>query len=691
MPNTPPPAPPNTDPEIHRELQALKRWRDDAVASGRLARNVIRDTDLTGIVQYARKDVRLVRERLTAAGKFLAEEIVEVQVAVSAAEHPREPSGRRPETERSSQRVEGPVRSPRAGLVEVPAVAPAAEASAPTQEDLEQQRTSLAPRFARTRRVVRADPVTDLRIREVPAGLRLRWGGDPEAEEVTVYRVVSLDERPPSSPESGRLVVISYDATTVDTRPATAAVRYLRVFSNTGPTIEEAMEAQPRLVAEGEHVFSLTDVDVHEEAGIVTGQWPELAGARRVHVYRIPVEELYAATTADPRYRHETGEANLNGFTDRSAARGRTYQYDLFVEAVVGEDVELSDVTSVEVSVSASLSPVTDLTVSKTYGADGAMTFSLRWTRPDAGAVVIYRTQTGPAAGAASTVHEISALPGTELREDDRLRSRIVTAEAGVQELHDVSAPSGWSRVHLTPVTLLNGRARIGETVTQLIIGAPVEPEVVERCSYQLVKFGWPEGAAKVVVSQRPRDEPAALPAEGPGYAEIDREAYDRLGGMQLGRLLPTAGCSVHLAGVAYQAGDVEFGPPVAADYPGLVRLAYAVEQRRRFFQLDKVVVRISAASELRTVPAFVLVHRPDRLPLHVHDGTPLPVLRDVELVSAPSRQFRPDSLSSEFSTVGWSAGVRGLTGYVRLFVDDFAGRYALLDPPLSSLRLPPR
>ena len=48
--STAPQGAPNADPQVHRELQALKAWRDAAVRSGRIRPNVIADTHLTEIV-----------------------------------------------------------------------------------------------------------------------------------------------------------------------------------------------------------------------------------------------------------------------------------------------------------------------------------------------------------------------------------------------------------------------------------------------------------------------------------------------------------------------------------------------------------------------------------------------------------------------------------------------------------------
>ena len=82
----------------------------------------------------------------------------------------------------------------------------------------------------------------------------------------------------------------------------------------------------------------------------------------------------------------------------------------------------------------------------------------------------------------------------------------------------------------------------------------------------------------------------------------------------------------------------------------------------------------------------------PDRLPLHSRDGRPLPVTLDGD-GAAPNPRFTPPVLGAGAPNLTWSAEVRDLAGFVRLFVDitdERRSNVALLDPPLADLRLVP-
>jgi hypothetical protein len=85
-------------------------------------------------------------------------------------------------------------------------------------------------------------------------------------------------------------------------------------------------------------------------------------------------------------------------------------------------------------------------------------------------------------------------------------------------------------------------------------------------------------------------------------------------------------------------------------------------------------------------------VHSPDRLPLHHRDGTALHLTPAGDPHAAAGVQVRPSVLRAA-SEATWTASVSGLLGYVRLFVvaaPELVERVALLDPPVSSLRLLP-
>jgi hypothetical protein len=115
----------------------------------------------------------------------------------------------------------------------------------------------------------------------------------------------------------------------------------------------------------------------------------------------------------------------------------------------------------------------------------------------------------------------------------------------------------------------------------------------------------------------------------------------------------------------------------------------YHLEHRARLRKPDKIVVRLQAEREVHNPPSFVLVHHPSRLPLHHADGQRLQVVLDAPQVTPAMEVFQPRKLGRALSSVGWSAEVRGLRGYVRLFASGGA-MLALLDPDPRSLQVPP-
>ncbi len=296
-------------------------------------------------------------------------------------------------------------------------------------------------------------------------------------------------------------------------------------------------------------------------------------------------------------------------------------------------------------------------------------------------------------AGLEAETRDESALPGAGLPIDLRVGYPVQAFPEGRTGMREVTCPHAWDRVYFTPVTLLEGKARVGRTVSQAVIPLPDDPVVVERTQHQVLKFGWPGNAASVGVSLGQPGAPATLPVEGRSYHEITREAYQRLGGLQFPTRLPAHGCSVHLAGIAFVNRQRVYGDPVVAEYQGLLKLGYSIEVKRAFGRgADRVLIRLTAEEERSDCPLFVLVHHPERLPLHARDGELLPVVPDLETVSQPTLQFRPARLGPQPSEVPYRSIVRGRRGFVRLFADlrpELLRRIALMDPPVQTLTLP--
>jgi len=341
------------------------------------------------------------------------------------------------------------------------------------------------------------------------------------------------------------------------------------------------------------------------------------------------------------------------------------------------------------VAVSALLSPVADLSI-QAHGTAEDWLFDLNWTDPPAGRVVIYRTPTPPSAGLGDDVQEESALPGARLRVEDRLAHPTHLDAPGRTGMREVPSPIGWDRVYFTPVTLIEGRAMVGRSVSQVMIPVPEDLVIIERTQRQLLKFSWPGDAAAVAVGLGQLNAAAGTPQEGPGYTEISRDTYKRLGGHQFVPPLPSGGCSVHVAGMSFVDRLRVYGDPAVTQYPGLLRLSYSTEfKRSRLQRSDRVIIRLASQVQLSNCPPFVLVFNTDRLPLHHRDGVLLPVGLTTDETSTDKPQFRPARLGPTHQDATYRANVKGLVGYLRVFPDlppEMLSQVALLDPPVSSL-----
>ena len=507
-----------------------------------------------------------------------------------------------------------------------------------------------------------------------------------------MYRLVAKDDEPPWDPASADLVKITAELTGTDPREFVSGVRFYQVWRNTGSSVEQAELRQPRLHAEGVVVAPIQQLSLREDGGRVIGQWYALSGTSKVHVYRIPMEHAGRAGL-NSAYELDTGDANLTGFIDREPVRGKRYLYRFYAQAQVNGVDTLSQPVGQPISVSALLSPVDDLSV-RGHGDQDDWRFDLAWTPPASGKVVVYRTMAAPTAGLEAETRDESALPGAGLSADLRVGYPVQALPDGRTGMGEVPCPPDWDRVYFTPVTLLEGRARVGKTISQAVIPLPEEPVVVERTQHQLLKFGWPGKAASVGVSLGPPGAPATLPAEGRNYQEITHDAYDRLGGLQFPTRLPPHGCSVHLAGIAFVNRQKVYGAPAVTEYSGLLKLAYTIEVKRKGLGRgpERALIWLTAEEDLSDCPPFVLVHNPERLPLHARDGELWPVAPDLETVTEATLQFRPNRLGRQPAEVPYRATVRARRGFVRVFADlkpEMLRWIALMDPPVQSLTLP--
>lgn len=673
-------------------LPALLRWRQQLISSGAVSAKSFKEAHVRNVLRSGRHDVAGIRAMLPGSVAEYAEDMARVLDELNAqTTGPAQAADHGPDADRAA--AKRPVRE---------------DDSAPYREDtafvcpaVPVPPDGFAPFIFREqttepqRIVIR--PVTDAASGQQT--IELTWppyqSENAESDSFTVYRVVSSEENEPYSPDRAQLVAATAATSARDPRPPTSAVRRFQVWVNTGASRAEALAAQPVLHATGVRPSPVQNVVLGEDSGRVVGQWTVFPGVSAVHLYRIPAGE----TAGDEmRYQILADSDNIVGFVDADAEPGRRYLYRARCKVIVDGVERLSDPAQAEVQVSAVLAPVDDLSL--TPHSDDSAVLDLGWTSPPAGRVLIFRTQDLPEAAESAELAE-SALGLAGLRPALRLNYPI-------SEHHDrdgrrrsvmagVPLPTEWSRAYFSPVTVLNGWARLGKTISTVRTGSITDVQLIEYCSKQVLTFAWPDGAAAVSIHLAPKDYDPRTGLSGRHY-EIAFEDYHKFGGHQfLKNELPAGGCSLHLAPVAFSAGHRIQGPITSIQYAGLLRLWYSVKISR-----DRAGHPLTAALTIRAEtddvigsPPFVLINNAQRIPLSITDGEPVDVapLGDRgEMAAQPAKQFKWSVLRSDGTSQVWVGDVAGRQGWIRLFADvgdpKRLQRLALLDPPVDALRL---
>ncbi|OBG81544.1 hypothetical protein A5699_08570 [Mycobacterium sp. E802] len=633
-------------------LAPLLAWRQQLVDSGAVAARSFKEAHLRLVLRSGRTDVEQIREMLPGSVAEHAEEMARVLAELDspAPDHPVDhPADHPPEAQSDT-------RAPQPGAVH-----------------------AIAFRRGESR----------------PDAVELSWPDYQANGGVVLYRVVSAEDRAPRSPENADLVAATPLSAASDDRPLTGPLRYYQVWVITGASRSDALSTRPVLHAAGVLVAPLRDVAIREDSGLVIGQWTAPPSPCVVHVYRIPIEEAGETEIDEARHRILADKDNREGFVDTGAVRGRRYRYRARCAAEVDGVAVVSEPDDVDLDVSAVLAAVTDISVDSSF--DGA-SFDVSWTALGA-EVVVYLSQSGPSAGNVSTELPENALEQVGLTPELRLHRAVVDQSQpdGSRRtlMSGVPWPEGWSRAYVTPVTVLAGRAVLGRTVSAVRTGIIRDIELAEYCNKQVLTFDWPDGAAGVVVTLAPKGHDPRAGLTGRSF-EISLEDYEKYGGMHLTGALPVAGCSLHLAPVAFSGGRRVTGPVASIEYPGMLRLQYAVRiGRDQAGYPTTATVAVRSEYDVPGSPSFVLVNNPQRMPLSVHDGQPVdvaPLDAQGQLADQPSKQLRWSALTTSGSGELWAANVSGLHGWIRLFLNipDPAQlrTLALLDPPVQTLQL---
>jgi hypothetical protein len=663
-------------------LPALLQWRQQLIASGAVSASTFKEAHLRLVLRSGRRDVEQIRAMLPGSVAEHAEDMARFLDELTT----EQTAPARPADETRTAQP-----SPVPDVGEPP--------TTPPGEDTTLPREAFAPYVFREQTnepenvVLRPVLDPDTGQQSVEVSWPAYQPGEAGPDSFVVYRLVSAEQHQPYSPDRAQFVGATTTTSMRDIQPPTSTVRRYQIWVNAGGSLAEALAAQPVLHADGTRPSPVQNLAIGEDSGRVVGQWTVFPGASAVHIYRIPAED---AAGNELQYRIFTGSDNLHGFVDPDAEPGRSYIYRTRCEVVVDGAVRLSEAAQAEVRVAAVPSPVDDLSLIP-QDPDSTV-WDLAWSAPKAGQVLIFRTKEGPSAGAQAAELPETALEQAGLRPDARLTHPISHSHDPDGRRRSVIAgvpwPSGWSRAYFTPVTVLDGWARLGKTISTVRAGAITDAQLSEYCTKQVLTFAWPDGAAAVSIHLAPKGHDPRMGLSG-RFFEIAFEDYHKFGGRQFVNELPSGGCALHLAPVAFSAGRRISGPITTIEYAGLLRLWYSVQiERDRAGQPLRAALTIRAERDVIGSPPFVLINNPDRIPLSINDGEPMdvaPLNEHGELAEQPAKEFYWSALRADGPSEVWVADIHARQGWIRLFAGLEAHRLrqlALLDPPVGALQL---
>lgn len=676
------PAPSAPAPAVHERLERLTAWHAQAVRDGVEQITQLKETHLRLIANARVTTAEEIRRIFPPVVGQFADPIAQALAGGPAS--PAGPPGQAPPAEQAGQS-----QGTRAEAAEAPEQPPA--------QALEEPDHSVDPEdFAPYEYGQGTERPHRIRASMRGEEVRLSWREASAAGsegQYVVDRLVAGDEYPPYSPDAARLIVATTATSASDEQPFTHAARHYQVWRNRGSSLDDAKQQQPELCAEASIIAPVQNPDLREDEGRVIGQWTVLPGTTRVQVFRIPMHRA-AGASGDPAYRILADDANLGGFVDSEADRGQRYLYQVFAEAELDGVSRLSAPVSNEVLVSAVHEPVRDLSFELGEGEDSPF-FDLRWSVPPGGQVVVYRTEQPPQPGVDRQAIPAASLANAGLPESAKL-AHPITLDGEQGSMRDVPWPRDWTRAYFTAVVLVADRAFVGNTVRGVRVPRVQRPKIIERVSRQVLTFEWPHGADIVLAYVSARGVASDIAVGGPA-AEISRNDYRERGGFEFeAGHLDAAGCDVHLVSVAFDGGSRVMAEPEAVSYRGLLRVEYRTMMGPGPGGVPAFSIQLRSHMDIDHPPPFVLVHREDRLPLSVDDGRPISVMRDGV---APQRRFTPSPLTrvpgpASTWTVEPEAFARETRpgGYLRLFADlrpEDLRRVALIDPPVSSLRVP--
>lgn len=690
---------------------ALLAWRAEAIADGRLPTGAATDAALGHLARSNVSEPRDVARRATNLADF-ADEIVEVLVGAGAvgAAATANASG-------SGRKDTVPVDRPPAGAESSESASPAPAASdrsaprdphdagpngvgmsapkAPLDELEAQVQDLVLGQLATTHSLALQPSSGRIDLETGGDGARLAWAGRG-GDAVTIYRLVLGDGERPLQPEDGEtLVLTSHPRTEVPRAGGLSVLSYLQVWAYAGDSLDEAVAAQPDLIAERSIVTSVTDVQFSAEPGWVTLSWSAPEGASSVRVYRYVGER---GPKHDSPANLVGGEGtNLIGISDAPPTTVPTLVYRAVVAVGTGDATQLSEPVDTVVTMPTRLEPVTDLKVVLVTPVQGnqAGQVDLQFTRPSVGKVWIYRLTEPLVGGVAGRQIAIHALPSAGLTDERRRHGRLGSPdEDGHVTMEGLQLPPGEPLLTFVPVTVLGEDAAVGTPARHVGIGIPGDPRLRDRVHEQVITFGWPAGATEVhLFPINPGDDESEV-VQGRPAAQIDEIQYERDGGWRL----PLGG--IHqpqdflLVGIK---GAQHRGSPARVSYDPLLVLEYGIatgKTKAMFGQQRTTVAFWRCSGEAMGRPPFMVVHHPTRLPLTPTDGTPMPLVPDSTPDLPPSAEARPAMTATNAAEAEKFRIASPIPpGYLRAFLSssvpaEVRTRVALIDPPVQQLRI---
>lgn len=692
---------------LDRQVEALRAWRNERnlTLSDILLREIAKRH---GVEQ----DVAHVAKMLSVSQKPFAEEMVAVLTSIGPDPEDRgDADGKSavslasPPADQESQ--PGPIgpRSPSSARPTpgTPPPSSTSPSSSVTYADAESLAARVAEFVEFDFSTLGTTEVADLRSAVLRNGISLRWNrpASAAADDRVVYRAVSQPEAQPYWPDIAETFVVTEETSAFDGRPPLMAVRHYQIWAYIGPD-EDAVWAQPILVAEGAVVAPPQDVRIVEDGGRVIGSWRLLPGASRALIFRVPESLASSTPPLSPEHGILTDSANLTGFRDSATLPDGALLYRIVAEAPVGGRTQLSPLVTQRISPSPRLEPVTDLACACRETPDGPR-FDLMWFPPARGTVTIYRSREHPAQGIdrpapAETLGQLGlgvAIPDP-----------VDVADDGRASITGATWPNEWARVYLTPVTSVNGLVHPGPTTVFVRVPPVADPVIHQRVSHQRLVFQWPlepitspgdpdtrriKAADAVQVFQASATVPPEIATTESPLVEVSAERYDRDGGVIFNGQLDPTGSLLHLVPIAFSGQRKIAGPVATVAYPGLIRVWYSVERAGfgRGRGGRRVTVRLRADRHVSPAPRFVAVHHPGRLPLDPGDGTVMEMSIKDDPTVRRTVVFGPAALTTGWTSESWTTQMPP-GGFLRVFAHVAGPAHAVLavlDPPVRDLR----